>query len=158
MTTQRRRARAHPRGSVGFGDRDKGADTSRAMTAIEKLFSPEFRNRLDAIVLFSGLDREVIRKVVDKEVRLLGEQLAERKVTIEITNDTREWLADNGYDAQFGARPMGRTVENNLKKPLADLILFGGLKNGGHVVFEVAEQDGKKVVVPRVVSGTVADA
>jgi ATP-dependent Clp protease ATP-binding subunit ClpA len=143
---------------VGFGGGDKGADTSRAMTAIEKLFSPEFRNRLDAIVLFSGLDREVIRKVVEKEVRLLGEQLAERKVTIEITNETREWLADNGYDAQFGARPMGRTVENNLKKPLADLILFGGLKNGGHVLFEVTEQDGKKVVVPRVVSGTVADA
>jgi ATP-dependent Clp protease ATP-binding subunit ClpA len=143
---------------VGFGGGEKGADTSRAMTAIEKLFSPEFRNRLDAIVLFSGLDREVIRKVVDKEVRLLGEQLAERNVTIEITGETREWLADHGYDAQFGARPMGRTVESNLKKPLADLILFGGLKNGGHVVFEVAEQDGKKVIVPRVVSGTVADA
>ncbi len=143
---------------VGFGGGDKGADTSRAMTAIEKLFSPEFRNRLDAIVLFSGLDREVIRRVVDKEVRLLGEQLVERKVTIEITNDTREWLADNGYDAQFGARPMGRTVENTLKKPLADLILFGGLKHGGHVVFEVKEEDGKKVVVPRIVSGTVADA
>ena len=143
---------------VGFGGGDKGQDTSRAMTAIERLFSPEFRNRLDAIVLFSGLDREVIRKVVDKEVRLLGEQLAERKVTIEITDDTREWLADNGYDAQFGARPMGRTVENNLKKPLADLILFGGLKHGGHVVFEVKDEDGKKIVVPRIVTGTVADA
>ncbi|MBX7192648.1 MAG: ATP-dependent Clp protease ATP-binding subunit ClpA [Sandaracinaceae bacterium] len=143
---------------VGFGGGDRGADTSRAMTAIEKLFSPEFRNRLDAIVLFSGLDREVIRKVVDKEVRLLGEQLAERKVTIAITDETREWLADNGYDAQFGARPMARTVENNLKKPLADLILFGGLKDGGHVVFEVEEKDGKKVVVPRVTSRTLADA
>ncbi len=143
---------------VGFGSGERGQDTSRAMTAIEKLFSPEFRNRLDAIVLFSGLDRDVIRKVVDKEVRLLGEQLAERKVTIEITNDTREWLADHGYDPQFGARPMARTVEQNLKKPLADLILFGGLKHGGHVRFEVEEKDGAKVITPRIVGGPPADA
>jgi ATP-dependent Clp protease ATP-binding subunit ClpA len=144
---------------VGFGGGDKGADTSRAMTAIEKLFSPEFRNRLDAIVLFSGLDRDVIRKVVDKEVRLLGEQLVERKVTIEITDETREWLADKGYDAQFGARPMARTVEQNLKRPLADLILFGALRHGGHVRFVVAEKDGEKVVAPEIVrANAVADA
>jgi ATP-dependent Clp protease ATP-binding subunit ClpA len=144
---------------VGFGGADKGTDTSRAMGAIEKLFSPEFRNRLDAIVLFSGLDRAVIRKVVDKEVRLLGEQLAERKVTIEITDETREWLADKGYDPQFGARPMARTVEQHLKKPLADLVLFGTLRHGGHVRFEVAEKDGEKVVVPNVLRAeAVADA
>ncbi len=143
---------------VGFNSAERGTDTSRAMTAIEKLFSPEFRNRLDAIVLFGALDRDVIRKVVDKEVRLLGEQLVERKVTIEITNDTREWLADKGYDSQFGARPMARTVEQHLKKPLAELILFGTLKHGGHVRFEVADKDGEKVIVPNVVGGTVADA
>jgi ATP-dependent Clp protease ATP-binding subunit ClpA len=144
---------------VGFGGADRGTDTSRAMGAIEKLFSPEFRNRLDAIVLFSGLDRAVIRKVVDKEVRLLAEQLAERKVTIEITDETREWLADKGYDPQFGARPMARTVEQHLKRPLADLVLFGTLRHGGHVRFEVADKDGEKVVVPNVLrADAIAEA
>jgi ATP-dependent Clp protease ATP-binding subunit ClpA len=132
--------------------------TSRAMTAIEKLFSPEFRNRLDAVVLFSGLEERSSARSSTRRCASSSEQLAERKVTIEITNDTREWLADNGYDAQFGARPMAPHGGEQPQEALADLILFGGLKNGGHVVFEVAEQDGKKVVVPRVVSGTVADA
>ncbi len=135
---------------VGFGGGEKAADASRAMKAIETLFSPEFRNRLDAIVLFSGLDRDVIRKVVDKEVRLLGEQLRERGVTIELTPQAREWLADHGYDPQFGARPMARTIETHLKKPLADLILFGSLRGGGHVVFAIEGDGAAARVVPRV--------
>ena len=135
---------------IGFDNAEATQDTSRAMKAIEKLFAPEFRNRLDAIVLFSGLNREVIRKVVDKEVRLLGEQLVERKVTVTISDAAREWLADKGYDPQFGARPMARTVEENLKKPLAEFILFGSLRNGGTAHFDVKDVDGVKKLAPTI--------
>ncbi|MCB9591480.1 MAG: ATP-dependent Clp protease ATP-binding subunit ClpA [Sandaracinaceae bacterium] len=127
--------------AIGFGKDGSQSDASRATKAIERTFSPEFRNRLDAWVLFSGLSREVILKVVDKEVRLLTEQLAERNVTVEVTDEAREWLADHGYDAAFGARPMGRTVETHMKKALAEAILFGELKNGGTVLFDVSETD-----------------
>ena len=135
---------------IGFDNSEPTQDTTRAMKAIEKLFAPEFRNRLDAIVLFSGLSREVIRKVVDKEVRLLGEQLVERKVTVTISDEAREWLADKGYDPQFGARPMARAVEENLKKPLAEFILFGSLRNGGLAHFEVVDKDGTKKLAPTI--------
>ncbi|MGE0789691.1 MAG: ATP-dependent Clp protease ATP-binding subunit ClpA [Sandaracinaceae bacterium] len=124
---------------VGFGTDESQADATRAKGAIERTFSPEFRNRLDAVVMFSGLSREIILKVVDKEVRLLGEQLAERKVIVRITDAAREWLADHGYDPAFGARPMGRTVETHMKKPLAEAILFGPLKDGGTIEFDVDE-------------------
>jgi ATP-dependent Clp protease ATP-binding subunit ClpA len=127
--------------SVGFGTIESLMDPSKANKAIERTFSPEFRNRLDAWVLFHGLARDVILKVVDKEVRLLEEQIAERNVKIELTNDAREWLADKGYDPQFGARPMGRTVETHMKKPLAEAILFGELKNGGRVRFDVNDAE-----------------
>ncbi len=127
--------------AIGFGQGASQADATRATKAIERTFSPEFRNRLDAWVLFSGLDREVILKVVDKEVRLLTEQLAERNVVVEITDAAREWLADHGYDPAFGARPMGRTVETHMKKALAEAILFGELKDGGTVLFDVSEDD-----------------
>ena len=124
---------------VGFGKDASQADGSRAQKAIEKTFAPEFRNRLDAIVLFSGLSHDVILKVVDKEVRLLEAQLEERKVRVELSAEAREWLADKGYDPAFGARPMGRTIETFMKKPLAEAILFGDLKDGGLVRFEVNE-------------------
>jgi ATP-dependent Clp protease ATP-binding subunit ClpA len=135
--------------TVGFASNTTAADTSKAKAAIERTFSPEFRNRIDAWVLFSGLTHDVILKVVDKEVRLLGEQLEERRVTVEITNEAREWLAQKGYDPQFGARPMARTVETHLKKPLAEAILFGDLKNGGRVRFDVGN-DGESLVWTRV--------
>ncbi len=131
--------------TVGFGSTGALADASKARQAIERTFAPEFRNRLDAWVLFGGLTHEVILKVVDKEVRLLQEQLDERAVRIELTDDAREWLAEKGYDPQFGARPMGRTVETHMKKPLAEAILFGELKNGGRVRFDVAD-DGETLV------------
>ncbi len=131
--------------TVGFGSTGALADASKARQAIERTFAPEFRNRLDAWVLFGGLTHEVILKVVDKEVRLLQEQLDERAVRIELTDDAREWLAEKGYDPQFGARPMGRTVETHRKKPLAEAILFGELKNGGRVRFDVAD-DGENLV------------
>jgi ATP-dependent Clp protease ATP-binding subunit ClpA len=125
--------------TIGFGSLGSTVDVSKAKQAIERTFSPEFRNRLDAWVLFGGLSREIILKVVDKEVRLLEEQLVERGVKIELTHDAREWLADKGYDPQFGARPMGRTVETHMKKPLAEAILFGDLKSGGRVRFDVTD-------------------
>ncbi len=135
--------------SIGFGSSGTGADASKAKQAIERTFSPEFRNRLDAWVLFGGLTHEVILKVVDKEVRLLDAQLEERKVTIELTDEAREWLADKGYDPAFGARPMARTVETHMKKPLAEAILFGELKSGGRVRFDVSE-DGEELLWTKV--------
>ena len=135
--------------TVGFGSSGSAVDSSKAKAAIERTFSPEFRNRIDAWVLFSGLSDEVILKVVDKEVRLLGEQLEERKVLIELTDEARAWLAEKGYDPQFGARPMARTVETHMKKPLAEAILFGDLKAGGRVRFDVSE-DGEALVFEKV--------
>ena len=127
--------------AVGFGQEHSQADPTRAKKALEKTFAPEFRNRLDATVFFSGLSEEVILKVVDKEVRVLQEQLDEREVFIELTDGARAWLAEKGYDPAFGARPMGRTVEAHVKKPLAEAILFGDLKDGGRVRFEVADDE-----------------
>jgi len=119
--------------TIGFGggEGDATFDRSKAKTAIERVFAPEFRNRLDAWVLFHGLPREVIRKIVDKEVGLLEAQVAEKDVTIELTDDAREWLAEHGYEPTMGARPMARLVERTLKRPLAEAMLFGGLVDGG---------------------------
>jgi len=137
------------RRTVGFEQQGTLTDGTKAKAAIERTFSPEFRNRLDAWVLFGGLSRDVILKVVDKEVELLRAQVAEKKLTIQLTPAAREWLADKGYDPAFGARPMGRTVETYLKKPLAEALLFGPLKDGGTVVFDVTTKDGETLVAPR---------
>jgi ATP-dependent Clp protease ATP-binding subunit ClpA len=126
--------------SVGFGERP-AIDASRSKEALERTFSPEFRNRLDAIVQFGGLTKDIILQVVDKEVKALQELLSEKKVTIELTPRAREWLAEKGYDPEFGARPMSRAVDNALKKPLAEALLFGNLKNGGRAVAD-AKADG----------------
>jgi ATP-dependent Clp protease ATP-binding subunit ClpA len=127
---------------VGFGARAAGTvDLSRAKDSIEKAFTPEFRNRLDAWVLFHGLSAEVILKVVDKEIVLLEKQLEERKVTIEVSKRARGWLAEHGYDPAFGARPMGRLVEKELKRKLADALLFGDLAKGGTVRVDVAKDE-----------------
>ena len=101
--------------------------------AINRMFAPEFRNRLDAVVAFSHLPPEVIAKVVDKFIMQLDAQLAERNVTIELTDEARRWLIENGYDEQMGARPMARVIQQTIKTPLADEVLFGRLKNGGTV-------------------------
>jgi ATP-dependent Clp protease ATP-binding subunit ClpA len=141
--------------TLGFGGGVDAADASKAKQALERTFSPEFRNRLDAWVLFGGLSREVILKVVDKEVDLLRAQVAERKLRIELSEAARQWLADKGYDPAFGARPMGRTVETYLKRPLAEALLFGPLKEGGTVLFDVGEKDdGEEVVLPHFVDVT----
>ena len=114
--------------------------------AINKLFAPEFRNRLDAIISFGHLPREVIVRVVDKFVMQLEAQLADRNVTIELADEAREWLTDHGYDETMGARPMARLIQQTIKTPLADEVLFGKLKDGGAVRVIVTETDGKKVI------------
>jgi ATP-dependent Clp protease ATP-binding subunit ClpA len=113
---------------VGFAEAGQNA-SSRG--AIERAFSPEFRNRLDAIISFAPLGRAEILKVVDKNLKELQALLDEKGVVLEVAADAREWLADKGYDPAFGARPMARLIEDRLKKPLADAILFGKLQKGG---------------------------
>ena len=125
---------------VGFGDRGKVGDDDKAYRT---LFSPEFRNRLDARVQFGALDRRVMESIVDKFVRELGEQLAERDVTISLTDAARAHLADQGYDPENGARPLDRLIQNELKRPLSEELLFGKLEAGGHV--EVDAKEGKLV-------------
>ncbi len=122
------------RASIGFTPQDH---TSDSMQVIEKTFTPEFRNRLDAIVQFRPLDRKVIGQVVDKFIFELESQLAERGVTLQLTPQAREWLAERGYDPKMGARPMARVIQEHVKKPLAEDLLFGRLTEGGHVKFFV---------------------
>ena len=97
------------------------------------MFTPEFRNRLDAVIPFAGLPPEVIMKVVEKFVFQLEAQLADRGVTIELTDEATKWLAETGYDEKFGARPLSRVIQEHIKKPLADELLFGKLEHGGTV-------------------------
>jgi ATP-dependent Clp protease ATP-binding subunit ClpA len=101
--------------------------------AINRMFAPEFRNRLDATITFAHLSQEIIAKVVEKFVLQLEAQLADRDVTIELSDEASKWLIAHGYDEQMGARPMARVIQEHIKKPLADELLFGKLKAGGHV-------------------------
>ena len=113
--------------------------------AIDRLFAPEFRNRLDAIVPFARLPESVIARVVDKFILQLEAQLSDRNVTIELTDEAREWLVKNGYDEAMGARPMARVIQTQIKTPLADEVLFGRLKSGGVVkVVVTADETGAK--------------
>ena len=122
--------------AVGFGrSRREGEDVA----AVEKMFTPEFRNRLDAVISFSALPKSVILQVVEKFVLQLEAQLMDRNVQIELTPDAAEWLADKGYDEKMGARPLGRVIQENIKKPLAEELLFGKLAKGGIVQVMVTE-------------------
>jgi ATP-dependent Clp protease ATP-binding subunit ClpA len=113
--------------------------------AINRLFAPEFRNRLDSIITFAHLTPEIISKVVEKFVLQLEAQLGDRQVTIELAEDATKWLIEHGYDEQMGARPMARLIQETIKKPLADEVLFGKLKAGGHVrVMLVKEETGEE--------------
>ncbi|KEQ12232.1 ATP-dependent Clp protease ATP-binding subunit ClpA [Endozoicomonas numazuensis] len=119
------------RSSIGFTEQDHTTD---GMEAIKKTFTPEFRNRLDSIIPFDSLTEDTIKHVVDKFLTELQAQLDERKVQIDVDDKAREWLAEKGYDRAMGARPMGRIIQEHLKKPLAEQILFGKLsENGGFV-------------------------
>jgi ATP-dependent Clp protease ATP-binding subunit ClpA len=111
------------------------------MEAIRKLFTPEFRNRLDAVVQFAPLDPTVIVQVVDKFIFELEAQLQEQRVTLEIDEAARLWLAEHGYDPKMGARPMARLIQQHIKKPLAEELLFGSLAGGGHLLIHL--EDGK---------------
>jgi ATP-dependent Clp protease ATP-binding subunit ClpA len=137
MTTNAGAADAQ-RQSIGFG---RGRAEHEEEEALKRLFSPEFRNRLDAVVAFKPLTPEVIRQVVQKFVLQLEAQLADRHVTIELDDDAADWLAKNGFDELYGARPLARVIQESIKKPLADDILFGRLAGGGHV--KVVLRDGK---------------
>ncbi|AHD08651.1 MULTISPECIES: ATP-dependent Clp protease ATP-binding subunit ClpA [Phaeobacter] len=124
--------------AIGFGrDRREGEDTA----AIERTFTPEFRNRLDAVISFAPLPKDVILQVVEKFVLQLEAQLMDRNVSIELTRKAAEWLADKGYDDRMGARPLGRVIQEHIKKPLAEELLFGKLAKGGLV--KVGIKDGK---------------
>ena len=141
MTTN---AGAHDLAKAAFGfhqSKREGDDRE----AIDRLFAPEFRNRLDAIVAFSRLPESVIARVVDKFILQLEAQLSDRNVTIELTDEARGWLVKNGYDEAMGARPMARVIQVQIKTPLADEVLFGRLKNGGVVkVVVTADETGVK--------------
>ena len=137
MTTNAGAADAQ-RNSIGFG---RGRAADEESEAIKRVFSPEFRNRLDAVVAFKGLTPEIIRQVVLKFIMQLEAQLADRHVTIETTEEATDWLAKNGFDELYGARPLARVIQEHIKKPLADEILFGRLIRGGHVRVELV--DGK---------------
>jgi ATP-dependent Clp protease ATP-binding subunit ClpA len=126
------------RNAIGFG---RGKQEDEVDEALKRLFTPEFRNRLDAVVQFRPLTPEVIRQVVIKFIMQLEGQLADRNVTIETTDEAADWLAKNGFDELYGARPLARVIQEHIKKPLADEILFGRLVRGGHV--KVVLRDGK---------------
>jgi len=132
------------REAVGFTRQKREGDD---LDAINKLFTPEFRNRLDAIVAFGRLPEEVIAKVVDKFILQLEAQLADRNVTVELTDESRKWLVEHGYDEAMGARPMARVIQAKIKTPLADEVLFGKLKNGGAVrVVVVTDETGTRTL------------
>jgi len=122
--------------AIGFGRGFKEGEDSEA---IKKMFAPEFRNRLDAIIAFSSLGPDVVALVVDKFVLQLESQLSDRNVTISLSDLARTWLAERGYTPEFGARPLARVIQENIKKPLAEELLFGKLAKGGHVVVTLVE-------------------
>jgi len=124
--------------AIGFGRESRAGEDEEA---IKRLFTPEFRNRLDATIAFAGLTPEIVGRVVEKFVMQLEAQLADRNVTIELSSAAKEWLAERGYDKLYGARPLARVIQEHVKKPLAEELLFGRLVKGGSV--KVTMKDGK---------------
>ena len=143
MTTNAGAAEASVQ-TLGFGNRSSEHKIDKALT---RTFTPEFRNRLDALVHFGPLPQEVVGRIVDKFIDQLRDQVAERGVAITITASARQWLAERRYKPEFGAREMGRVIHNSIKKPLADDMLFGALKDGGEAVIDVFE--GELKVTPK---------
>jgi ATP-dependent Clp protease ATP-binding subunit ClpA len=133
-------ARDLARRAVGFG---AGANLGDADREFKRLFSPEFRNRLDARIMFNALDPRVMASIVKKFLKELEEQLAERNVTIEATDAAIAYLADKGFEPEFGARPLARLIQDEVKRPLGDELLFGKLEKGGRVRLDA--RDGKLV-------------
>ncbi len=129
--------------AIGFGSTQRVGEDEEA---IKRMFSPEFRNRLDATIAFSRLSREMIGRVVEKFIFQLEAQLADRNVMIELSPEAMDWVADHGYDELYGARPLARVIQEHIKKPLAEELLFGKLEGGGTVRVVVEEKDGKKAL------------
>ena len=126
------------RRSIGFTEQDHSSD---GMEALKRVFSPEFRNRLDAVVQFGSLAPETIASVVDKFIFELEAQLVDKKVSLIVEPEAKAWIAEKGYDPKMGARPMARVIQNEIKKPLANELLFGELANGGTVTVRLGEND-----------------
>ncbi len=129
--------------AIGFGGTQRVGEDEEA---IKRMFTPEFRNRLDAVIAFSRLSRAMISKVVEKFIFQLEAQLADRNVMIEVSPEAMDWVADHGYDELYGARPLARVIQEHIKKPLAEELLFGKLEGGGTVRVVVAEKDGIKAL------------
>ena len=126
------------RRSMGFTEQQNELD---GMEEIKKMFTPEFRNRLDSIVSFTALDAHTLANVVDKFLVAFEAQLNEKKVTLSVDQDARRWLAEKGYDPKMGARPMARVIQEHLKKPLANELLFSDLVKGGHVTVTLSDDN-----------------
>lgn len=136
-------AEAMSRPSIGFTHQDHSTD---GMEALKRLFTPEFRNRLDSVIQFKPLNPDVIKGVVDKFLTELQAQLDEKQVVLNVTESARNWLAEHGYDEKMGARPMRRLIQEKIKKPLAEMILFGELaERGGDVEISADEGDIKLI-------------
>src|SRR5210317_1149872 len=131
------------RASIGFTKQDHSAD---GLEILKKSFSPEFANRLDAIIQFAALDTDSIMRVVDKLVVELEAKLGSNNVTLELDDDAREWISERGYDPKMGARPMARVIQEHIKRPLAEELLFGSLENGGHVKVTVGKDGDLKLI------------
>ena len=146
------------RNTMGFAEQDHATDS---MEVVKRVFTPEFRNRLDAVIQFKPLSQEVIRNVVDKFIAQLQGQLDERGVSMEVDAAARDWLAEHGYDEKMGARPMSRVIQEHIKQPLAEEILFGQLAKGGlvkvstkedKIVFDYADQPEQRAKSQKTVS------
>ncbi len=133
---------------IGFGSTQR---TGEDEEAIKRMFSPEFRNRLDATIAFGRLSREMIGRVVEKFIFQLEAQLADRNVMIELSQEAMDWVADHGFDELYGARPLARVIQEHIKKPLAEELLFGKLEGGGTVRVVVADKDGRKALAFEVI-------
>jgi ATP-dependent Clp protease ATP-binding subunit ClpA len=128
--------------AIGFAGGKKSDETD---AAIRRLFTPEFRNRLDATIHFAGLSPAIVNRIVEKFVLQLEAQLADRGVTFELSEEATHWLAERGFDDEMGARPLARIIQEHVKKPIADEILFGSLKNGGVVKVLLDAKDASKL-------------
>ena len=131
MMTTNAGARDMQKNTIGIIKSNSVADSKKE---IERIFSPEFRNRLDSIVTFNPLPEEIVLNIVDKFLTQIEMQLAEKKVDLKVDDDARNYLAEEGYDEKMGARPLARLIHEKIKKPLSEEILFGKLEKGGHVV------------------------
>jgi ATP-dependent Clp protease ATP-binding subunit ClpA len=143
------------REGIGFGASSR---EDAQEDAVKKMFSPEFRNRLDAIVPFSYLPPAVVARVVDKFILQLELQLADRGVHIDLDEEARAWLVERGYDKLYGARPMGRLVQEKIKQPLAEELLFGKLVNGGEVKVRIKDNAPAFEITPAAPKATKSKA